>query len=138
MKHCNKCNTDKPLEAFSLDKRNDDGRNYVCKECFKNYYDADAKSKKAYQKQQRLYKEKKRLEKAPPPDVDKALHTTSVKMAEELDKITSHLDLGANEVGRVKAIIDILLTIRKNARPKKPKEEKSPSKQMDDLFEDEK
>ena len=36
-KHCNKCNTTKPITEFSWKKRNKDKRHSSCKECSKQY-----------------------------------------------------------------------------------------------------
>lgn len=33
MKHCNKCDIDKPIEEFGKNKRSSDGLQYYCKEC---------------------------------------------------------------------------------------------------------
>jgi hypothetical protein len=33
IKHCNKCNTDKDISEFYMDKRKKDGHRYTCKEC---------------------------------------------------------------------------------------------------------
>lgn len=37
-KHCNKCDSDKPLDEFHNNKANKDGKNTVCKECMKKYW----------------------------------------------------------------------------------------------------
>ena len=33
LKHCTTCKKDKPIEQFSVDKNNKDGRKYECKYC---------------------------------------------------------------------------------------------------------
>src|SRR3990167_830078 len=39
VKHCSRCNTDKPLDEFPLNKRNKDGHNCYCIPCAKSYND---------------------------------------------------------------------------------------------------
>lgn len=132
MKHCNKCNTDKPLESFAKSKYNPDGLNYVCKDCFKKTYSAEAKQKEAKKKATKKAQTKRRLEKAPPPEIDVILHAASVRAANELNSISAHKELNTAEVGRMKSLIDILLLIRKNARPRKNDNEEQIN--TEDLF----
>lgn len=35
VKQCRRCGEEKPLEAFSVDRKQDDGRNYYCRACHK-------------------------------------------------------------------------------------------------------
>lgn len=134
MKHCNKCNTDKPLEAFSKNRNNVDGRGNVCKECFKSYA-GPLREKKDAAKAMKRSRAKKRLESLPAPDVDAALHKCAVRAADELAilNVAGSGTLSGNDVSKMKSLIDILLVIRKNARPKKPKEEVKPESN-DELF----
>lgn len=37
MKHCNECQTDKPLEEFSIRNKEKGTRNSRCKQCIRNY-----------------------------------------------------------------------------------------------------
>lgn len=136
MKHCNKCNTDKPLEAFNKNRNNPDGRNYVCRECYKSYA-GPLREKKLTAKAAKRARAKKRLENAPPPDVDAALHKCAVRAADELAilNVAGSGTLSGNDVSKMRSLIDILLVIRKNARPVKKEKEEKVEPANDELFE---
>ena len=134
MKHCNKCNVDKTINQFSKHSTTEDGYTTICKECYKNFYAPVRKESLALDKAKKKYAAKKKLEASPPPDLDLSLHTASVKAADELAKLNSSNDLSGHDITKMKSLIDILLTIRKHARPVTKKEKEKPIS-TDELFE---
>lgn len=62
LKHCKKCNTDKPLEGFSFLERSKDGYNYYCRErqnkanrkCWPDYYKRNKERFRQYDKERYL------------------------------------------------------------------------------------
>lgn len=51
MKHCHKCNTTKPIEAWGKHKNTKDGLQNWCKECFRLYRLEHAEERKPYMKE---------------------------------------------------------------------------------------
>jgi len=54
MKQCTKCKEYKPLNEFSNNKRNKDGKQYYCKACIKQNYENNKEKYLKYRKQYRI------------------------------------------------------------------------------------
>ena len=62
MKQCSKCKQVKPIDQFANRKRNPDGKKYQCKQCEKDYRDANRDKMKEYREANKERIAKKRAE----------------------------------------------------------------------------
>ena len=62
MKKCNKCGEHKPLDKFSPDKRNKDGRCGICRSCYQVGYFSDPERNKELTEQRRLKRKERKQE----------------------------------------------------------------------------
>lgn len=134
-KRCPKCHMDKPSESYSRDTKQANGLFYCCKECFKTIYKSKYKGRPKVRPPRPRNPE---LLNQAIPDFDEVFHCCMVKASDELSVLTMKKDLSNHDVGKMKALMEILLVWKKKARPIHDRDpQENPVDMMTNMFKDE-